>query len=120
MKKSDLKVGYVVKLRNGKYCMVLPTTNGLCISGPDSYFSFNRITENLECNGLFGSHLDAADIVEVYGLARFNDDASKFGPNYRDLLWRREEKPAAKKMTVKEICGALGYEVEIVKDGADQ
>ena len=120
MKKSDLKVGYVVKLRTGLFCMVLPTSEGLCISGPDAYFGFNRITDTLECIGLFGRPLKEADIVEVYGLARFNDDASKFGPNYRNLLWKREEKPPVKKMTVTEVCKALGYDVEIVKDGADQ
>lgn len=32
---------------------------------------------------------------------------------HRDLLWERKE---AKKMTVKEICDALGYDVEIVKE----
>lgn len=34
--------------------------------------------------------------------------------NDRELLWERKE---PKKMTVAEICKALGYDVEIVKEG---
>lgn len=51
-------------------------------------------------------------IKAIYGVTsnRFLLDCST---DERDLLWTREE---AKKMTVKEICDALGYDVEIVKE----
>lgn len=121
MKKSDLKVGYVVKLRKGAFCMVLPTTKGMCFSSPYEWFEFSHISDNLEhCGSRFCDRNPEYDVVEVYGHAQFNDDASKFGSNFRELLWKREEKPPVKKMTVKEICDALGYDVEIVKDGADE
>lgn len=55
--------------------------------------------------------------VEVYGYTRFAHLAFDFSVNNRDLLWIWErEKPTPKKMTVKEICKALGYDVEIVKE----
>lgn len=53
------------------------------------------------------------DIVAVYGLThpKFLLDNST---EHRELLWERKE---PKKMTVAEICKALGYDVEIVKEG---
>lgn len=52
-------------------------------------------------------------IIAVFGFTspRQALDNDKFG---RELLWERKE---PKKMTVAEICKALGYDVEIVKEG---
>lgn len=56
--------------------------------------------------------------VEVYGYCGIAPSALKFSTADRPLLWTWEaDKPAPKKMTVAEICKALGYDVEIVKDG---
>ena len=56
-------------------------------------------------------------ILRVYGCTsnqRLLDNSTKA----RDLLWEREEpqEKGPKKMTVAEICEALGYDVEIVKE----
>ena len=58
-----------------------------------------------------------AKILRVYGptAPRFLLDNST---ENRDLLWKRPEEP--KKMTVSEICEALGYDVEIVIEGEVQ
>lgn len=113
MKKSDLKVGYVVKLRNGNLCMILPNSyDELCLSGPDDWKPVSEFWDDLT------NRLNSAkDIIEVYGRSHSNHHAHVVSECSRDLLWQRSE---AKKMTVKEICDALGYEVEIVKDGADE
>lgn len=121
MTKSALKVGYVVKLRSGRFCMVLPAVEGLCLSGPDDWFPIARLTDDLKYKGSrFCDSPERFDVVEVYGLSKYNSAAHQASTTFRDLLWKREEKPPAKKMTVTEVCKALGYEVEIVKDGADQ
>lgn len=113
MKKSDLKVGYVVKLRNGNLCMLLPNSDDeLCLSGPSDWKPVSEFREDLT------SRLNTnKDIMEVYGRSSSNRHAFFVSTDKRARLWQRSE---AKKMTVKEICDALGYEVEIVKDGADE
>lgn len=56
--------------------------------------------------------------VEVYGYATSGVSAVTRSTEGRELLWTWErDKPAPKKMTVKEVCEALGYDVQIVKDG---
>jgi hypothetical protein len=62
-------------------------------------------------NGVFSD----SRIVAIYGRTdnRFLLDNST---NNRKLLWKREEKPAAVKMTVAQICEKLGFEVEIIKE----
>lgn len=56
--------------------------------------------------------------VEVYGYSAFAHRAFDFSVCTRERLWTWErEKPAPKKMTVAEVCAALGYDVEIVKGG---
>lgn len=116
MKKSDLKVGYVVEYRNGYFRMIFPTYNGDLVLKPaadSTYCSLSEYDDDLIFWGASGHGLD---IVRVYG---YGDECSASYASYigRKLLWERKE---PKKMTVKEICDALGYEVEIVKDGADQ
>lgn len=113
MKKSDLKVGYVVKLRKGALCMVLPNANDeMCLSGDHDWFPVSELRDDLT-----NKYTDTTDVVEVYGRCAANKYAHDLSTHRRDLLWERKE---PKKMTVKEICDALGYEVEIVKDGVDQ
>lgn len=120
MKKSDLKVGYVAKLRKGTLCMVLPNANDeMCLSGERDWFPVSELRDDLT-----DKYTDTADVVEVYGRCAANKYAHDLRTHRRDLLWKRCDllwkRSEAKKMTVKEICDALGYEVEIVKDGADE
>lgn len=116
--KADLKVGYVVELRNGSLCMVLPTTDvtaypsGLCLSGKD-WFALNALDAELKCVEPNTSKAADYDVMKVYGFADCTYSASKIGTTSRHFLWARKE---PKKMTVKNICEALGYDVEIVKE----
>lgn len=107
MKKSDLEVGYVVKLRKGVLCMVLPKANDeMCLSGNHDWFPVSELRDDLT-----NKYTDTADVVEVYGRCDSSKYARDLSIYRRELLWKR----GAKKMTVKEICDALGYDVEIVK-----
>lgn len=67
MKKTDLKVGMVVKLRCGEFAMVLPMYEGdeLCVSGRDIWFPLSRLDDNL----LYHDGFPDCNIDEVYGFA---------------------------------------------------
>lgn len=111
--KDDLKVGYVVKLRNGELRMVLPYRRGLAFTDIDGHW----LNPNTDLNDdlTAGATTDNLDVMEVYGLSAFGSTACRISTFGRELLWKREEKPA-KKMTVAEIEKALGYKVEVVAD----
>lgn len=112
MKKSDLKVGYVVKDRKGNLRMLMPTQKGLrFVRDCGLYIDYDDISEDLKNTGYSGA---VYDIVEVYGFAQSTCNALDISTARREMLWNR---PEAKKMTVAEICKELGYDVEIVKEG---
>lgn len=115
--KADLKVGYVVKYRNGNLRMVMPYLGGLVLTSIDG--SWLNIDTELN-NDLTGTRVifgvdDTFDVMEVYGLNTYGSYTCHISTDNRELLWKREEKPA-KKMTVSEIEKALGYKVEVVAD----
>lgn len=112
MQKSDLKVGYVVKTRDGHLRMVMNTKcDDICLVRKGGYTFLDGLTDDLTDDG--GDK--EFDVMEVYGFAPpFDSLAVKISTECRDLLWKRSE---PKKMTVAEVCKALGYDVEIVKDG---
>lgn len=114
--RDDIKAGYLLVVENtvtGKqYNMtVLPNDSkdpfknlGCC--NPRTWwfplFEFNKHTL------VYGEH----KIIKIYDRAsnmRLLDNSTE----ERELLWARPAE--VKKMTVKEICDALGYDVEIVK-----
>lgn len=105
--KADIKVGYVVKHRNGTLSMAMLVGEEIeprLIDTLGGYtYMFNEDLTN------YGS--DTWDIVEVYGYASNCGWAIKISTEYRTLLWKREE---VKKMTVEEIEKELGYKIEIV------
>lgn len=112
MIRADLKPGYVIRNRYGDEYMVLPVKDGSLAfvrSGSwDPVANYNtNLTNRSEYTGL--------DVMEVYGFPSTALMALDLDPELsgRHLLWKRSE---AKKMTVKEICEALGYDVEIVKE----
>lgn len=115
--KADLKSGYLVQYRNGELRLVVETSDGgfVLLSGECMiYNSSSSYNDELRysCTAL------PNDIMKVYGLPKRAENGSVLFTDGRELIWQREEKPAAKKMTVSEVCKALGYDVEIVKDGA--
>jgi hypothetical protein len=126
-KLNDIKAGYLIKVRvktdNSDeivYMTVVPGCGGkshegeLACCGGDKhqhYWPMRMFDENL----VFESPGDVTTVLAVYGytMNRFLLDSS---PEKRALLWERKaDEP--KKMTVAEICKALGYDVEIVKEG---
>ena len=115
--KADLKVGYVVKYRNGNLRMVMPYTGGLVLTSIDGQWLSigtdldDDLTEKRDIFGGGGS----LDVMEVYGLTRYGTGTCYISTDNRELLWKREEKPA-KKMTVSEIEKALGYKVEVIAE----
>lgn len=125
--KSSLKIGHVVKLRNGEFRMVFPVgkERTLILAGGPSdqwhYLSswdeeFNAIPQIFYpiYSDRFVEEAKEFDIVAVYGFVRGSYCYSRCGDlsaDNRDILWERKE---PKRMTVKEISNILGYEVEIV------
>lgn len=108
--KSMLKPGYVCVTRNGHHLMVIGTKNGMIVCGDDT-----GPLSVWESDLMFSSSgKDNLDIMKVYGFSNYPGHSYSCSSDGRDLIWERKE---VKKMTVKEICDALGYEVEIVKEG---
>lgn len=123
--KTDLKPGYVVEMRDGRKALILPYRDVrkdkdaliLAYDSPNSC-SWDLVDACLSDDLLWktdsGSKLQ--DVIRVYGLSNVGGRAiSAESVDDRPLLWERKE---SKKMTVAEVCKALGYDVEIVKDGA--
>lgn len=112
MTKADLKPGYVVRNRYGDLYMVLPVKNGqLAIVRSVSWDFVSIYRDDLTS----GAGYTSLDIMEVYGFANTSVMALNLDPELSDrpLLWKRSE---PKKMTMEEVCKALGYDVEIVKE----
>ena len=93
--KKDLKVGYVVKYRNGNLRMVMPSTGGLVLTSIGGQW-LNISTElNDDLTAVpwpVDSNDHSLDVMEVYGLARYGNSTLHISTNNRELLWKREEK----------------------------
>lgn len=116
--KADLKVGYVVKYRNGNLRMVMPFTGGLVLTAIDGQWLNigTGLNDDLtEKRGPF-SWNGGLDVMEVYDLNYYENKTCEISTKNRELLWKREEEKPAKKMTVAEIEKALGYKVEVVAE----
>ena len=108
---DDIKAGYLLVVKNTvtgeQYNMtVLPSTTGLgCCCPGTLWFQLSDFSQHsLAC--------EVVKIIEIYDRTsnmRLLDNSSE----NRKLLWARPAE--VKKMTVEEICDALGYDVEIVK-----
>ena len=119
---------FLVKLRNGKFKMVMPVgkegTLILCGSPSEPWFYLSSWDDefNAKSSRFYGGEMlitreeytRGHDIVAVYGYVRGSLAYSRSGvlsEENRELLWERK---IPKKMTVEEISNILGYEVEIV------
>ena len=124
--RDDLKVGYVVKLRDGRLCMVAEIGNKgsliLVCAEHGGYDYVSRWNTGLTFNSYAAYGYpkrvkeDGHDIVEVYGHinnSTYYDDALNISTDHRPLLWSRE---TVKKMTVSEIEKKLGYKIEVVAE----
>ena len=116
MKKGDLKSGMIVKLRNGKYYMVLENSylgdEDIAIQcdgvndGRLDWWNMKTITEDL----LDTMGANQYDVIAVYQPTHFDLGAIMFSE--RKLLWKRSEK---KKYTFAQLFERLGEEFEIVE-----
>ena len=97
--KDDIKVGYVVKYRNGNIAMAMHTY--LCAgekvitalrSPIIGWSDLNDYTTDLRGP----NHNDDYDIMEVYVYSKYAHKCTDVSTNFRDLLWKREEKPCDK------------------------
>ena len=124
--RDDLKLGHIIKLRNGKcYSIQMVGKETLIATDGDRDWEYlSRGWDNQLYSTCRGGKTYPAitydktkDIVEVYGYVQGTDyyarESGCISPDHRPLLWSRQE---AKKMTVEEIEKVLGYKVEIVSD----
>lgn len=118
MQKSDLKAGYAVVTRDGHAGIIINTGHTeLSIAYLDPSYRNGWDPVNCYLDDLTWGVLPCGnDICEVFGYPGWNGAllAEHSICEHRNLLWKRKE---PKKMTVAEVCEALGYDVEIVKDG---
>lgn len=120
MELSDLKTGMRIVTRDGKEYIVLKDVKTPYKKIEDMYISIKNdswlCSSNYDENMKVNSGNKKFDIMKVY--AQNNGeyiDASVLETKTKDmdLIWERKK---LRKMTVSEICKALGYEVEIVKE----
>lgn len=119
---ADLTPGFAVRMRDGRTAMVAVYLDGAEVARTFAYDIPSRVTEGHQWISFKHYNADlthkvdsSCDVMEVYGFSEYGYkslDSSNPG-KCRALLWKRTE---TKKMTVKEICEALGYDVEIVKE----
>ena len=114
MTKADLKPGYVLNTRWEGYYMVMPKGKGeLCAVQKDgSWFSIEG-EEDLADDLTDPCGFTGYDVMEVYGFSKFSSLSIDVTKECRPMLWKRSE---PKKMTMEDVCQALGYDVEIVKE----
>lgn len=96
MKVSEIKSGYLLKLRCGNMVGVYETNDsGLSVSGEDDWFPVECLEEDtLKYTGS-GDFFDDEpfeeyDVMEVWGRT-YPRGASRFDTEDRELLWKREE-----------------------------
>ena len=139
MKKDELKSGAIVELRNGdKYILLLNTKptplgcNNLLISLDNGgYLDFDSEYKKdlTHINSCFTKNKEDYDIMKVcqkdyvgnnFRLHKIVKDIYIRSRNYNYWTWERKEHKKALKMTLKEVCEELGYDVEIVKEEEDE
>lgn len=118
MKKSNLKTGYIVVLRDGTEMVVALNcsydeydANDIIINcGQRKWFPLDVYTEDL----LFTAGSKLNDIIKIYKASYpLVLGAVSYETNKRKLLWQREE---PKELTIKQIEEILGYSIKIIKE----
>lgn len=117
---DDIKAGYLLEVKNERgghtfYLTVIPSTYrggtlGCCCPG-EHWMPLEEFDKETLVNTINAS----LAILRVYGPTT-NKHLLDNTTEDRGLLWERQEKPKAVKMTVAEISEKLGYDVEIVKE----
>lgn len=105
MTKNDLQTGMVIEIRNGSRFLIMRMPDGnILASSNSSWMHINEHNEDLTCE------TDSLSVVKVF--EPYTSTLARMVSTEYEPIWERKE---PKKMTVEEICEALGYEVEIVK-----
>lgn len=109
--KADLKVGYLVGLRNGNMRMIMPKASGadtvLVVTDAKGFWSWlSDYRDDLTFDGVKAGAPTDHDIMKVYGLATLGAYTMDFDGYRRDLLWEREEKPkqTCEKCVKRDVC----------------
>lgn len=109
MKKSDLREHDILLLRDGTMEMVINSCDGMVIHIGDLFWgTFGDYNEDLT-----SKTISDWDVIEVKRHVVCYTYIRKFW-DHAPTIWRRKE---PKKMTISEICDAIGYEVEIIQEG---
>ena len=116
-KREILETGHVVVWRNGTYGVVMRNYLGdedMILDSSDR--SFIPIGD-YDCGLRNARGSDIWDIMKVIAPVEFafnpwEYDSSKFGSWKADVVWSRDDEP--RKMTMQEVCNALGHSVEII------
>jgi hypothetical protein len=110
--KDDLKVGYVVKFRRGDLRMVMPSASGhLLVAGVDgSNGDIPHYNDDLihSYGAEHPSMFKQLDIMEVYGLSRWDFKALEISTEGRELLWKREPEKTCDDCAHKVVCPHVG------------
>lgn len=106
--KNDLKVGYVVKDREGCLYMTMPAKDHeeLCvIDAHGGWLSFTNFDSALRNTGCAGSKYD---IMEVYDYCRYPNKSLHVSTDNRKLLWKREPEKTCDNCIHKPVCNHVG------------
>lgn len=94
---DDLKYGYLVETRDGRYALYMPSQNGDVFDFGSINYSIMNYKKNLKYDNNRNSNVD---IVKVFGFAEYG--TIQLTTDNRELLWERKERETVK-MTVDEM-----------------
>jgi len=106
--KDDLKIGYVVQLRNGDFRMVINSFKGAVFMSMDGFSMFGSYKKDLTIGGFEGKR----DVIKIWGFADDIIQSLFIGTISRELLWERKE---PKELTMQEIADKFGVDVNDLK-----
>jgi hypothetical protein len=121
LKKSDLKQGALVQMRNGNvYILIGKKFVNLKDGG---YMPLEKYNEDLlTCNSIIGPIYDVVsnskyDVMKVFNSSFEHHGYHTYINGYSfEWTWERKEEEPSKELTVGEIEKLLGYKVKIVKE----
>lgn len=115
---TNLEVGYILQLRNGKLFMIMNGHKGIVFVGDSGYTSLSSydVATFKNKNRIDGT----LDIMKIYGFTSYSAEALKLKIGDRPLIWERNDEieeaiQEPKEMTMEQLTKALGYPIKIVK-----
>jgi len=122
MKKSDLKQGAIVKLRNNQMYILIGKKFVNLTDG--EYMSLERYDDDLyfKTDYLYFK-TDAYDVMKVFNSSLEHEGYFYYIRNkliIKPWTWERKEEEPSKELTVGEIEKLLGYKVKIIKEETNE